>query len=247
MPSYQEITAPAQLPRLGAIERTTLDFKRKHVVKSDGRELAKDVAALANHLGGSILVGGDEADYVLAGWLPLTQIEAGEARNEYEQAVRDFCSPRPPIICEPIPQGSGFVLAVNVPAYPERLIGVRGARGSDCWSFPYRTASHTTFLMPEQLPMYADPRTRRALILLQTIPRGETVFVRSLHGRGSPGEHFNGVIKLIAESENAVVFVVHPSAARGTTTNTEATLPLDQIRTVFKDGKQWTLAFEALQ
>lgn len=240
MSRYREISTRSQLPVLGAVESDCLDFKAKHFLRNgDRRELAKDIAAFANHLGGTILVGGEERDHALNSWIPLTQTEAGEARRDYEEAVRDFCSPRPQLRCEPIPEGNGFVLAVNVPALPDRLVGVRGSRGSDCWSFPYRAATQTIFLMPEQLPLYADSRTRRALIILTSIPTDERVFVRTLEGAQLPGTALYGTIRRIAEHENAVTFAVEGTA--------EVTFALDTLTTVFKDQDQWTICFAALR
>ena len=62
MSLFQPLAETSRLPDVGeGYERATLDLKLKGEVKK-GFHLAKDVAAFANHLGGTLLIGAKEKD-----------------------------------------------------------------------------------------------------------------------------------------------------------------------------------------
>src|SRR5689334_13143390 len=93
MPFFEPLKPPRSLPQRGdAIERAVMDFKVKGA--SDAFERAKDVAAFANHLGGSLVIGGHE-DGHLREYVGLIDGDAAALREAYSEAVADRCTPRP--------------------------------------------------------------------------------------------------------------------------------------------------------
>ncbi len=68
-------------------------------------------------------------------------------------------------------------MAVNVDPFPGQLIGAK-IPGTEGWRFPIRTATrHTTYLDPEKAMIYADPRSRKAAILLRDLSPNVDVWV----------------------------------------------------------------------
>lgn len=173
---WKPIQAPEDLPQPGERETAVLDFK---AAPTDDRfELAKDVAAFANGLGGTILVGGVGGDNLVR-FEPLERSAAHAAARGYDEAVRDRCSPAPMFTVDEInlEAGTAVVLAINVWPFPGQLVGVRlkreevscGGRGSHhdgAFLFPVRVGTHTKFVTPEQIPMFVDPHARRIAISL---------------------------------------------------------------------------------
>jgi predicted HTH transcriptional regulator len=87
-----------QLPLRGeTIERATRDLKggRTTPDPTNAFELAKDVAAFANHLGGELLVGANEVDGVVGEYEGLPLPLANTLREQYSKAVKRRCLPRP--------------------------------------------------------------------------------------------------------------------------------------------------------
>lgn len=252
MPVATEISRPEQLPPLGAFERETLDFKRAQGAARGAFEYAKDVAALANHLGGTILVGAveDRATATLVRYEPMDTAAARAVRTEYEQAVRNLCSPVPEVVVETIAHDTGFVVAVNVRAHVEKLVGVHRPGDGDAWTFPLRRATQTIYLLPEQLPLYAEPRVRRALLLLGRIAVGENVVLRVVR-EGSGGNHLgntgSATLVKIDEDANTVVFGPGAGEPRYPLTNA-ASFALDSVRTVFREPNDttWRVVIEVI-
>ena len=71
----------------GVEESRDLDFKEKHYARSDAaaEELAKDVAALANHVGGLIVIGVREEELRAVELTPVTL--ADDPTGRYEQIL----------------------------------------------------------------------------------------------------------------------------------------------------------------
>src|ERR1700690_2040103 len=150
-------------------EKQDLEFKSE-ADRATPWEHAKDIAALANSLGGTIIVGASNKERVsLHG---LRRQTAQEVMEIYESAAM-MCSPVIPIDVVPITLSSGAsVVAVNVPAYPDTLVGAPGAakirhrepnvlpdggklprkpthmKAENSWRFPIRRASQTHFVTP---------------------------------------------------------------------------------------------------
>jgi hypothetical protein len=179
--TFQSFESVADLPPEGPLsaaarEKHDLDFK-EFTDRATPWEHAKDIAAFANALGGTILVGSsDKPNVVHHG---LKNQTAHEVRNIYEGAAL-MCSPTVPIDVVPInfPDGK-VVVAVNVPPFPESVVGApeetndkngKPIKAEHGWRFPIRRASQTHYLKPEELPLYMNPNVRRAFVRLQGMP-----------------------------------------------------------------------------
>jgi hypothetical protein len=177
---YHRVQSLAALrSALSASETWELDFKgsAKH---EEWWELAKDVAAFANYLGGVILVGvAEESNGARLIGLPPA---VGSALKEaYEKAARDKCLPRPlltVVVLEPPEVLGQCVLAVNVEPVPDQIVGAMfygtnkdGRRTtSDAWRFPVRIGKDNVSITPDRIPMFMDAKLRRVAIRLSAIP-----------------------------------------------------------------------------
>lgn len=170
----------SELPKVGDTESTTLDFKRdistlKDSSKLDYFELAKDVSAMANASGGTIVIGAAENGGRLAKYFPLTSDRAREVRRAYEEAVRDRCQPQPPgLRFRDFPEGHGLVLAVDITASVAVIAAevsgdAKDGYGESAWVFFERSNSQTRALSPERLPMLMVPEIRRIVLGLRTV------------------------------------------------------------------------------
>ena len=193
---YIPITSTSQLPLVGAAYETAFFDMKGNITKTlpksiptayNAFEMAKDAAAFASSMGGTVLVGASEdaSTHILKGYAPLTKQHALDLGNEYSQAINQRCRPVPIISYDIIanPAGTGYVLAVNVEPFPTQLVAVRvsgdkeDGHGGHAYVFPIRVGVHTTLLFPEQLPMYMQSESRRAAILLGKLPQGTGEFI----------------------------------------------------------------------
>lgn len=201
-------------------------------------EIAKDVAAFANHLGGTVLVGAIEDSVANCRYKGLPETEASKTKRAVEEAVRDRCSPHPVVDAAPIrlPGTDRYVLAVNVlPSLA--LVGVkviappRGQcpaveTGEPAFVFPLRTTTQTVYLEPEQLPMYMSADLRRVVLLLGRIASEAKIVIHQAGPRDELGQtgHFGEV----DEARNIFTYsVIHNTAGRVGPYN----MPLDQVLT----------------
>ncbi len=232
------ITHLAHLPAIGSAESVSMDFKVTYK-RSDGFdrfELAKDVAALANAVGGALLIGAqeDRATGTLRSYVPMADSDVKATAVAIEEAVRDRCSPMPVFSIARIAKDNGTVLAVNVTAYPGQPVGVsvRGDKGDGygdpAWTFPVRVGTQTNFFRPEQLAMLMSAEYRRIVILLSAIVAGEKVLV-TWPDRGFGGEPEFAFVSLSAQDN--LVALQPPDPQQAT-----MRLPLDAIRSVWRDG-----------
>jgi hypothetical protein len=157
MPHFEPFLESSVLPPVGSgYERATLDLKGRGGVVSAFHK-AKDVAAFANHLGGTLLIGAKETAGVVGEYEPLDESTANSIQKGFSQAVRERCSPRPLVNFARVPCGVGWVLAVNVWPYIGQVVGVRvkadktaDGFGDDAYAFPMRTGVDSSYLLPEQ-------------------------------------------------------------------------------------------------
>lgn len=119
-------------------------------------------------------------------------------------------------------------MLVNVEPNPSALVGVRadgdeskGYGGKDAFVFPMRVGNQTSFLSAEVLPMYMDPKVRRAIILLSKIPPHERLSIVNLH----MGQNCTGTVALDDD---------HNSVRVGGNV-----YPLDQIESVWMNAGTW--------
>jgi predicted HTH transcriptional regulator len=132
--TYRRIHAWPNLPGTGpkeARETYELEFKGLDGITfhRDPEEHAKDIAALANLIGGVILIGIDEtADIWGRARLPMK--DAQSIADYFTETARDFVRPRVMIeaLTVPSPDGCTGLVAVNVEPHPDQLVGSRRAK-----------------------------------------------------------------------------------------------------------------------
>jgi hypothetical protein len=212
---------------------------------------AKDVAAFANHLGGTLLIGACEKDGQLDAYKGMSPAEAGDIRNAYSKAITDKCQPHPAVDFEEYPAPSDQakrIVAVNV--WPSLLlIGVEIAAhkptegyGGTSFVYPVRSGTDTTFLGPGQIAMYMTPHVRRIAVLLSKVPKSTVVRIKRPEGYWY--HEYSARIDEVLEDKNVVTFLdpqgLHPMIP----------VPLDRITTVFEDWDPntnktvWSICFE---
>lgn len=242
---FSHIRDPTQLPELGAPigEGYVLDFKAKPT--DDTFEIAKDVAALANAFGGTILVGAAEKGNRVTRYLPLTEQVAQTAEGNYHQAIRDRCQPAPQLSIDHIAKDGGLVMAINVWPAPGQPIGVRLLNGEvhagnkpkqlqNVFYYPQRVGSNTRDLEPEQLPMLVDAKMRRfAASLARGV--GQEVHVTSrMQERNSGVWQADGKI-LKVDPDAGCFFADLFNVAKFT----NVAVPIDEVDAVWFDGSKW--------
>ena len=180
MARFHPIEQYDDLPQTSAArESLVLDFK----VTVDPKawwELAKDIAAFANHVGGTLVVGADEpAAGAAPSYSGLSAEHAERVAKAYEDAVLEHCLPHPVVRVIPIDLPSARkVVAVNVEPFPDQPVGAQAPalnkngepKPSDAWQFPMRVGRDTRPLTPDQLPLLTNAAVRRNVILLERIP-----------------------------------------------------------------------------
>src|SRR5258708_6219854 len=112
---YQPVRTLADLREIElSTEGRSLDFKGA-ADPAEWWELAKDIAAFANHVGGTILVGAAEQADGTAVFPGVAEPMAKDLAREYENAAKDKCKPRPLISIDAIQLASDkVVVAINV-------------------------------------------------------------------------------------------------------------------------------------
>jgi hypothetical protein len=241
---FKPITTPDDLPPVGASrESGTFDFKESQD-PGNKQELAKDVAAFANSLGGIVLVGAveDRKRGTLGLYKPIPQLLDAEAlKQAYELAVTQRCVPPPMIdvvrIETPASLPPGHLIAVNIYAAPRAPIGVRW-NGAEAFAFPLRTATQTHWMTPTEIPMLMVPEIRRVALCLERIPLDQRsdVTIQHSNSAGSPMTqmaNFRGVDPELTTA--TFTSAVGPPAT--------STIPLDRITSVWrKDETHWYIA-----
>lgn len=233
MPVFVPLEQPRELPATGtAIERAVTDWKSKDT--STHFHKAKDVAAFANHLGGTIVVGAVEVKMHLQAYSGLEPAEAARVRREYSEAITQRCDPHPRFDFEeyPCPGATDrVVVAVNV--WPSLLlVGVwvtahkptEGYEGHS-FVFPVRAGTDADYLTPGQLAMYMTPQVRRVAVMLSRLEPGTKVTIRML---GASPQVL--AFEQLHEEQNLVSF-----SEKSGTGDRSRHLPLDRILTVFED------------
>ena len=245
---YEPVRAAADLEGLArSTEGRSLDFKER-VDPKQWWELAKDIAAFANHVGGTILVGASELANGTAVLFGVTSADAIELAREYENAAKDKCKPRPLVGIDQIPLENGkVVVAINVEPFPLALVGAmfyapdRNGKPQTCdaWRFAVRVGKHNVPLQPDQIAMFMEPKTRRMVTLLEGIPetmraRVLLVYVPRAQGNAHPLPiEFIGVQTM----QNVFAFTEERGGVRRT-----HRVPLDDVEAVW-EGKpgEWQI------
>jgi hypothetical protein len=235
-----------KLPEIGKTEDQELDFKQRisttEAGKADHLEAAKDIAAMANAYGGTLIVGACEAPKgTLSKYDPMTKTEAAAACTEYTTALRDRVRPAAIIATDVVAHEKGFLALINIEPSMGQAIGIRfiskkdldasETKRVDAYGFPVRVGANTNWFEPEQLPMLMLPGLRRTLLLLRTIGT-EVVSVDALL-KGGEVDHGGKRYKVAAISadENVVRLT------------DDYCIPLDAITTVNRDKDAWRIRY----
>jgi hypothetical protein len=193
-----------------AHEKTVLDLKGHCDLSRPTQpfELAKDMAAFANALGGTVLVGASERSDTLGrktgrieAFVPLADEQA--IIKAATSAARDLCQPaitvepevikltrdeQRTLVDKPL-QSVATLVALNVHPLVASPSGVAacdstGMRIADAYRFPLRFLEGTKWLKPEELAFHMNSHERRIYLLLVRLPRDRDVLVWD-KGQGS--------------------------------------------------------------
>ncbi len=236
-------------------ESADLDFKETLDPSKNKIEFAKDVAALANVLGGHVLVGvSTEMNRTrCTGFHGIEKNLAAEITKVIEEQVKDRCRPTPVFNVRSIglPDSSKVVVVVAVEASSRAPIGVflRQDKGGllvdKGWAFPYRVGSLTEYLHPDQFGVYASMTARRAAAILSSIPPNERdrVTLRWVVRAALSGDGFGGGQSARLESVEVrfqQVDLLGNAASFSEPNGTgQLDIPLDQIQTVWRTSGRW--------
>ncbi len=142
----------------GATEGEQLEFKKETYRKTVGPraerwtqelEFCKDVAALANHRGGLLLIGIDEIDGVATEVTPVFNTSSEREEQRLRAAALNFLSPPVETSFVPIPvAGGGFCLGVVIAPSPRAPHAVLSDPGDPRKSlrYPVRHGAGTSWL-----------------------------------------------------------------------------------------------------
>lgn len=236
------------LPGIGKHEDLELDFKFRLNTKdgkTDYLELAKDMAAMANAYGGTIVIGAcEDPKGVLSIYKPMTEEEAVFTCNEYKTAQRDRLRPAVVVVPDTVPHEGGFLVTVKVEPSMGQAIGVRfipkvdvapeTKEPAEIYGFPLRIGDNTTWLQSEQLPMLMLPELRRTILLLNKVGINGKVWVNRVSPNYVDIAAAPHTILSIEPDSNALVFWGDDDA-----------IPLDQIISVYQKGQRWILSYKS--
>ena len=241
---FRPLVDQTTLPQQGtAIERAMMDWKVKPAPHAF--EKAKDIAAFANHLGGTLLIGAEEDNPTgqLKCYVGLTLTEANDVRDSYSKSVAQRCRPLPTydfVLLEAPNDATKRVVAINVWS-SLNLIGVKVQAnkategwGGDVFAYPVRSGTDAIFLQPTELAMYMTPEVRRNAVLLARITAGSPIKVTVL------GEGHSFAVNFDSVEEESNLVKLTPKTGPGT-----IHLPLDRISTVYQnEAGEWQLAIQ---
>src|SRR6266851_2609399 len=104
VPMTFPILQETDLPVPGSTcERSDIDFKGM-VDSSEALELAKDIAALANTVGGSVVIGASTRGSQLLDYPGIAKKDAGKIPEAHEKAATDRCRPAPKVATYVVPR-----------------------------------------------------------------------------------------------------------------------------------------------
>jgi len=247
----------------GVHKKTTMDLKERYDIENDATkfEIAKDMCAFANALGGTILVGAiegrDDAGRKNGRIQQLKGVEAAiKLVKLATKANSELCRPllvfehaeivldvaQQVAIIERQPSGGTItVVALNVhplvngPAgcHP---FGSNGAKIADAYRFPVRTGEGTRFLVPEELSFHMNSHERRMYLLLTQVPDKHPIKLWD-HERSlelSPASY--EILKVDGENMTLTVMNLHK--------HVDAEIPLMFVRAVWKTSAGWNVAVQ---
>lgn len=249
-------------PLVGASsESADLDFKATLDPSKGKIEFAKDVAALANVLGGHVLVGvsTDMNGTRCTGFHGIEKDLATEITKVVEEQVKDRCRPTPIFNVRSLAVAGSLkvVVVVAVEASARAPIGVylRQDKGGllvdKGWAFPYRVGSLTEYLHPDQFGVYDSMTARRAAAMLTSIPTAEHERVHLywiVHGGFERGYGTGGRVhrESVAVRFLCLDLLGNVASFSELKEGVRIDVPLDQIQSVWRktsrDGLSWEVS-----
>ena len=244
--AYNPIRETWQLPLKGPLpEDLRFDMKMELKERTDKKsieqrieDLACDVAAFANTVGGVLLVGAyEDPPGTLKDYVPMSSSDAHAVGDALKRAL-ELCSPKPIAEAKPIAlhDRTGFAVAINCDPYAAPPIGVEkpvpgGGRsgGAKWWAFPARRGRDNPNLRPEELATIMEPRLRRMTLLLDRIPTYPTEHRRRARFRCRAGSVNDMDILSIDANASSLRLI-------GLQKPFELVLPLDAVRMIWRDA-----------
>jgi hypothetical protein len=264
-PDMRDLTTWESLqPLVGTTsESANLDFKETLDPSREKIEIecAKDVAALANVLGGHVLIGvSTEMNRTrCTGFHGVAKQRATEITKAFEESVKNRCRPTPVFNVQSIDllNTPNVVVVVAVEASPIAPVGVLlrqergGALVDEGWAFPYRVGSLTKYLQPDQFGAYESMSARRAAALLSSIPSVERLVLtlRWVVGSALPtgsgyGDGQSSHLESLKVRFDRVDLLGNVATFSAIDDQLPVHLPLDQIKTVWRKTKDGAARWE---
>lgn len=226
-------------------EAADIDFKEPLSPKDPKLDvkLAKDIAALANSLGGHLIIGATAVvkSTQCSGFVGVDETTAGLLVEVVERAARDRCRPTPFVSTHliDVPNTSNRVLVLQVQMSPVAPVGAcedpqsGGKSTPRLWTFPYRVGSETAFLSPDQFGAYESMSARRAAALLGSIELNSKLVIRwsdDERKKPTPNQSRTATFEGFDLAKNVVWFRIEGS------TSAEPTIwvPLDDVSSVWR-------------
>jgi hypothetical protein len=247
-----------------AAERTVFDLKQTYDL-TDPRtkfEIAKDIVAFANNIGGTILVGAIEGNGDQVGRaVRFPGVATGPLIQAIDRAI-EMCLPVPVVAPEMVMlseqdqqrllgrpgSSSAELLAINVPPMLATPVGApvcdrNGNRIDHAFRFPIRRAEGTRYLRPEELVFHMNSRERQALLQLVALSPEERQAIRLW------SHQMGGGLKPPRDVEMTDIDPTKLVATFQAPLGHEkkmivATVPLAFVRAIWQDVDGWHLSVE---
>lgn len=169
----------------GVAEAFDLDFKSKHYGRSDSekRDLAGDVAALANTAGGLIVIGVEEDAHARASGAPGVEVTDAELAR-IRQVVAAGVTPLPVFDALAVHEDddTGFVLI----AVPKSVLAPHAVLVNDALRFPMRNGATTRYLSEPEVAAAYRTRFFTAMERASRLDSVEAVLLADLDLSESP-------------------------------------------------------------
>lgn len=250
-----------------ACEHALFDFKQRYDTTNATVpfEIAKDVTAFANHLGGTIAVGvvegsGDRRGRA-ARLAPLSSPGAGQLITDVDRAVKLHCLPVPIVDAVEIPlsteqvteilgrtEAATSIVAINVrPSLNTPVAcGVCDKNGSKidhAWRFPVRTIESVRFLRPEEIAMAMNVNERKALLQLQQLVDEPKLTVWFNTQAGTRGvSRPCRIVHLDPAVMICTLEMIQPEGSKVA----QAEIPLTFVRACWPSKQGWHLAIDGI-
>lgn len=256
VPVFTPWTRTTPLPEVGTPESMVLDFKGLPSKKKgsgderdprnwDHAKNARDIAAFANSIGGTLLVGADDGGGTgkLVRFVDINPELATAVEGHYTEVVKDRVRPAPVVTFDRVPRGPHVLVAINVRPFAGHAVGAK--QDGDAWAFPVRTLDQNVPFTPEQLPMLMIPELRRIATLLHAIPRNKGITIVATQPTRFPRPTY--FITSLSEEDNCVVLQCDDPMAYREGWPRVLFLALDDIESVWHTPEpRWHLRAKSL-